>query len=400
MSSAPPPDAEEPTGGTAEQAAFGMAIGPAARQVRRLSNRRARRGPDAEPDDYDAAVAKGIEGERVVGAVLEERLADSECVVLHSTRFLRWGDIDHIVVGPGGITIVDSKNWSGEITVRRGAPAADGRRRPKELAKLEKQCDGVRLALLNGRPDLRLTNIQGVLCLAAEPERPLEPLSGGFLIGGSSATAAHAGRSGPLSSADIDHVRQTLERYLPSVPRHEIDELHAPVEGLSVALPLGQIKSAESQRPARRTRARTPARRRTTRRRRSSLAARAVGPAVSLGVALAMIGALTHLHLAVPSPAARIAHLRLAERRGVPTVSFTASKGAEIELTLERPRHRYTTRLRATGRHQSWRVPRSWRHARSYSVRACAIGAPGKCSAPMLRAQLRRVRRQPKLRTG
>jgi hypothetical protein len=77
---------------------------------------------------------KGAEGE-VRTAEMLARLGP-EWVVLHDHRWpgRRFANIDHIVVGPGGIFIIDSKNWSGDIRVLNGALRQNGRSREKYVA--------------------------------------------------------------------------------------------------------------------------------------------------------------------------------------------------------------------------------------------------------------------------
>ena len=59
------------------------------------------------------------------GAAGETRTAEAlaalgpEWVVLHDQRWpgRRLANIDHVVIGPGGIFVIDSKNWSGDLRV-------------------------------------------------------------------------------------------------------------------------------------------------------------------------------------------------------------------------------------------------------------------------------------------
>ncbi|HEX3764034.1 MAG TPA: nuclease-related domain-containing protein, partial [Kofleriaceae bacterium] len=52
---------------------------------------------------------QGVVGEELVGGELERLLAGSGCLIVNSLRFLWFGDIDHLVIGPGGITVIDAK---------------------------------------------------------------------------------------------------------------------------------------------------------------------------------------------------------------------------------------------------------------------------------------------------
>ena len=59
--------------------------------------------------------AQGAEGEEVVGEILEGLVADG-WQVIHDVSFGR-GNIDHIVVGPGGLYTVETKSRRGRILI-------------------------------------------------------------------------------------------------------------------------------------------------------------------------------------------------------------------------------------------------------------------------------------------
>jgi hypothetical protein len=78
------------------------------------------------------AWAAGAEGERRVGAVLGE--LPPAWTVLHD-RLLRPGrtevNLDHVLIGPGGVFLVDAKNRAGRVTEHGGRPLpAHSPRRP------------------------------------------------------------------------------------------------------------------------------------------------------------------------------------------------------------------------------------------------------------------------------
>jgi hypothetical protein len=62
--------------------------------------------------DYDSW-AQGAEGEEVVGKILEGLRAEG-WQVIHDVSFGR-GNIDHIVVGPGGIFTIETKSHGGKV---------------------------------------------------------------------------------------------------------------------------------------------------------------------------------------------------------------------------------------------------------------------------------------------
>jgi hypothetical protein len=63
----------------------------------------------------------GAVGERVVAEKLSE-LVPRGWYVLHDVH---WpgrpkANLDHVLVGPGGVVVVDAKNWTGEVRVASG----------------------------------------------------------------------------------------------------------------------------------------------------------------------------------------------------------------------------------------------------------------------------------------
>lgn len=96
-----------------------------ARRARQKAERLARRAEMFE---------KGAEGEAATAAVLST--LPSGWTATHDVRWpsRRLANIDHILVGPGGIFVIDSKNWSGRITLEDGHLRQDGRSREKAVA--------------------------------------------------------------------------------------------------------------------------------------------------------------------------------------------------------------------------------------------------------------------------
>jgi hypothetical protein len=63
---------------------------------------------------------RGAEGEEAVGGILESLTADGWHVI-HDVSFGR-GNIDHVVVGPGGVFAVETKSHAGRISLDRLDP--------------------------------------------------------------------------------------------------------------------------------------------------------------------------------------------------------------------------------------------------------------------------------------
>jgi hypothetical protein len=60
-----------------------------------------------------AAMRKGAAGENIVANILES-FPESFCVINGLTT--PFGDLDHVVVGPTGVYILDTKNWKGVVS--------------------------------------------------------------------------------------------------------------------------------------------------------------------------------------------------------------------------------------------------------------------------------------------
>ncbi|SDS35105.1 Nuclease-related domain-containing protein [Nocardioides scoriae] len=136
-----------------------MDAGESAREVARRS--RERRGDTAWSRRWD----QGADGEVETGAALTE-LPAAEWTVLHDVVWpgRRRANLDHVVVGPGGVFVIDSKLWSGTVTCRGGMLRQGSRRRDRAVSGAVAQADSVR-GLLR---DLDPRAVVPVLCLARQ----------------------------------------------------------------------------------------------------------------------------------------------------------------------------------------------------------------------------------------
>lgn len=89
----------------------------------------------------------GADGE-VRTAQLLEPLAREGFIVLHDRR-MRGGreNVDHLVIGPPGVFVVETKNYGGSLGVRRGELYVAGRRRTGVIDQVTRQAAGVGEAL-------------------------------------------------------------------------------------------------------------------------------------------------------------------------------------------------------------------------------------------------------------
>ena len=108
---------------------------------------------------------RGADGERATAAALDA-LPRQYWTVLHDVA---WpgrprANIDHVAVGPPGVFVIDSKNWSGAVTLSSGVLRQSGRSRASSVAGVEEATQAVAALLLpTGAAVAR-----GVLCLTGE----------------------------------------------------------------------------------------------------------------------------------------------------------------------------------------------------------------------------------------
>lgn len=139
-----------------------MAAGQSAYDVARRQREKA-----ARLERSAALWEQGAAGEVEVARALEA-LPDG-WVVLHD---LAWpgrpkANIDHVVIGPGGIFVVDAKNWTGTIEVRDQVLRQNGRQREQTVSAAAEAA----IALQRTLPVSHLC--MGVLCFVGD-----YPLSG------------------------------------------------------------------------------------------------------------------------------------------------------------------------------------------------------------------------------
>jgi len=132
------------------------------------------------------AFLKGAKGEEV--AARELNLLPPPYTVFHGLDIRRLpqsaatgSDLDHVVIGPTGIFVVETKNWSDSITIKNGELLYDGitpTRPPLEQVKNETQSLRKYLKSETGQD----FEIQPVLCFASNNLPQGEQGSSGVLV--------------------------------------------------------------------------------------------------------------------------------------------------------------------------------------------------------------------------
>lgn len=211
--------------------------------------------------------SQGAEGERQVASALEP-LAQFGWLAAHDVHWpgRPQANIDHIAVGPGGVVVIDAKNWTGAVTVENGALRQNGYARERE-AEGAAQAAAAVTALL--APQHRGA-VRAVICLAGQEQDPVLVTSGVTVIGRHQLAAWLATLPVRLTPYDVADLGRHLQRALASPQAAE------PLARPDTRWVEAGRTRAPSRRPARTPRAPAPARRTTSRgstrsRRRSGL---------------------------------------------------------------------------------------------------------------------------------
>lgn len=126
------------------------------------------------------AWAAGAEGERLVARALETLTAYG-WTTLHDVHWpgRPLANIDHIAIGPGGIVVVDAKNWTGDVVLRDGVLRQNGYRREREVDGVAQAAAAV-TALLAPQHRAR---VSAMICLAAQDQPPAASGPGVTVVG-------------------------------------------------------------------------------------------------------------------------------------------------------------------------------------------------------------------------
>ncbi len=177
----------------------------------------------------------------------------------HHLRLVTWqqatpGTVAHLVVGPGGVVVIDERIWTGPVYVEAGVLRHSGYRCEREVDALG---DAV-AALAAILPPQYRTSVSGVLCVTPR-DMPAQPVDGIHLVGRLHLGGLLAGLEERLSPIEVQDVARALTLAFdgpapapaptpaPAVPtqRPSPESRHLPGEG-----PAPEAYFARSQNPA------------------------------------------------------------------------------------------------------------------------------------------------------
>jgi hypothetical protein len=167
-----------------------------------------------EAPQHETRWAHGAEGEELVAEALAKRCGP-DVVALHDRRLPGTrANIDHLVVAPSGVWVIDTKRYKGEIRVEKPLLGAAkltiaGRDRTKLVDGLAKQVAAVRDAVAETAPG---TPVHGAFCFV-EGDLPLlgTPQIKGFELLHRRLLAKRLNTTGPLEAASVARIAAALD---------------------------------------------------------------------------------------------------------------------------------------------------------------------------------------------
>ena len=174
----------------------------AGESARKMSERLARRA-----ERY----RRGAEGEEATGEALTG-LVPTSWVVIHDVAWpgRKLANIDHVVIGPSGVFVIDSKNWSGQITVEGGVLRQEGRARVSTMRSAE----AARTAVAALVPAEISEHVHAVLCFS--DEAPDASTDGVLICSTSTLLTLVTSRPRALTDESVRTVAASLRSLLPS----------------------------------------------------------------------------------------------------------------------------------------------------------------------------------------
>jgi hypothetical protein len=150
-----------------------------------------------------------------VASRLEQLLAGSGVVVMHDRRLPgSRANIDHLALGPGGVTVIDTKRLRGRVEVRGDGDRAELRVGGRDRSIL---LDAVKRQLAVVASVAPGVDIRAALCFVDPSGLPLLRVlrPRGVLVDSTRGVAKLTRRPGPLDVAEIAELAGRLGRAFP-----------------------------------------------------------------------------------------------------------------------------------------------------------------------------------------
>jgi hypothetical protein len=157
----------------------------------------------------------------------------------------RLAHIDHVAVGPGGVVVIDSRAWTGDLTIAGGVLRFGENRRDWELQEAANACAQV-TALL---PPRYRTSTRALMVLSAHDLPPTATVRDVPVVGPSHLAAHLRGLPHRLTPADVRTVEHHLRKVLPTRRRRQVRTAVGWAARGAVALGVGALVVAALRPP-------------------------------------------------------------------------------------------------------------------------------------------------------
>lgn len=166
------------------------------------------------------AWARGAEGEVALAEAMAPLAADGY-YHLDDRRFPESkGNLDHLLIGPAGVFVVDAKSWTGAITVQGTTLLQNGRRRDRHVEGLRSQAVELAAVLADLMGDRRRPPVRAVMCFVkGDGVSAPTSVERVHVLNSSDLVTFVRGMASCLDQRDIDKVMAGLLQRLP--PRAE-----------------------------------------------------------------------------------------------------------------------------------------------------------------------------------
>jgi hypothetical protein len=175
----------------------------------------------SDAPQHETAWRTGAEGEVRVARALEHHLRKHDTVHLFHDRRIRGSraNIDHLAVGPGGITVIDAKWLKGRVEVRRDGGILRPRRERLFVAGRDKAklVEGLLRQVAAVREALPAADVRGAFCFADVEGLPTfgRLTVAGLAVCGPRGAARLARREGSLDPGVALDLARDVERLFP-----------------------------------------------------------------------------------------------------------------------------------------------------------------------------------------
>jgi len=155
--------------------------------------------------------AAGAEGERRVAETLDT-LGQYGWTALHDVHWpgRPLANLDHVAIGPGGVFIIDAKNWTGDVTLADGVLRQNGYRRDREVEAVADATAAV-TALV---PPQHRSALAGMICLAGQDQAATRTTQGVRVVGRLQLAGHLVGLPAKLSPYDVADLGRFLSGQL------------------------------------------------------------------------------------------------------------------------------------------------------------------------------------------